>query len=121
MLFSVVRELNIRNMPRSYTFHCSISVASMSTWRNAASSSSSSTVKTAPADDDDWETDADFVNDVTEAESRWGSKTVEGSGRGGVIDVKKLAEDVKRDDVKVKEQFQHSSQKDAAKGFGGWS
>eukprot|EP00800_Vazella_pourtalesii_P021072 TRINITY_DN767_c0_g1_i17.p1 TRINITY_DN767_c0_g1~~TRINITY_DN767_c0_g1_i17.p1 ORF type:complete len:134 (-),score=48.97 TRINITY_DN767_c0_g1_i17:81-482(-) len=91
----------------------------MSTWRNAASSSSSSTVKTAPADDDDWETDADFVNDVTEAESRWGSKTVEGSGRGGVIDVKKLAEDVKRDDVKVKEQFQHSSQKDAAKGFGG--
>lgn len=31
--------------------------------------------------DDDWETDPDFVNDVTEQEQRWGSKTVDGSGR----------------------------------------
>lgn len=31
--------------------------------------------------DDDWETDPDFVNDVTEQEQRWGSKTLEGSGR----------------------------------------
>lgn len=37
----------------------------------------------APQDqeDDDWETDPDFVNDVTEQEQRWGSKTIEGSGR----------------------------------------
>lgn len=33
------------------------------------------------ADDDDWETDPDFVNDVTEEEQRWGSKTIAGSGR----------------------------------------
>lgn len=33
------------------------------------------------AGDDDWETDPDFVNDVTEEEQRWGSKTVDGSGR----------------------------------------
>lgn len=33
--------------------------------------------------DDDWETDPDFVNDVTEEEQRWGSKTVPGSGRIG--------------------------------------
>ena len=32
-------------------------------------------------DDDDWDTDPNFVNDVSEKESRWGSKTVEGSGR----------------------------------------
>jgi cortactin len=31
--------------------------------------------------DDDWETDPDFINDVSEQEQRWGSKTVEGSGR----------------------------------------
>ena len=38
-------------------------------------------------DDDDWETDPDFVNDVTEQEQRWGAKTVEGSGRtGGTIE-----------------------------------
>lgn len=35
----------------------------------------------ADARDDDWETDPDFVNDVTEEEQRWGSKTVDGSGR----------------------------------------
>jgi len=39
-------------------------------------------------DNDDWETDADFVNDVTEEEQRWGSKTVAGSGRtGGAIEL----------------------------------
>lgn len=32
-------------------------------------------------DDDDWETDPDFVNDVTEEEQRWGAKTIAGSGR----------------------------------------
>ena len=31
--------------------------------------------------DDDWETDADFINNVTEEEQRWGSKTITGSGR----------------------------------------
>ena len=29
---------------------------------------------------DDWETDPDFINDITEEEQRWGSKTVKGSG-----------------------------------------
>ena len=39
-------------------------------------------------DDDDWETDPDFVNDVTEEEQRWGSKTVIGSGRtAGAIEL----------------------------------
>ena len=31
-------------------------------------------------DDDDWDTDPDFVNDVSEKEQRWGSKSIEGSG-----------------------------------------
>ena len=91
----------------------------MSTWRNVASSNASTKNGTQTGGDDDWETDPDFVNDVTEEESRWGSKTVEGSGRVGVVNVKDLAENVKKDDLKVKEQFQHSSQKDASKGFGG--
>ena len=33
------------------------------------------------AEDDEWETDPDFVNDVDEQQQRWGSTTVEGSGR----------------------------------------
>ncbi|ORZ34511.1 hypothetical protein BCR44DRAFT_36206, partial [Catenaria anguillulae PL171] len=36
--------------------------------------------KLAPAkkdhEDDDWETDPDFVNDVSEKQSRWGSKSI---------------------------------------------
>lgn len=31
--------------------------------------------------DDEWETDPDFVNDVDEQQQRWGSTTVQGSGR----------------------------------------
>ncbi|KAK6488367.1 hematopoietic lineage cell-specific protein-like, partial [Huso huso] len=32
------------------------------------------------AEGDDWDTDPDFVNDVSEQEQRWGAKTIEGSG-----------------------------------------
>lgn len=32
-------------------------------------------------DDDEWETDPDFVNNVDEQQQRWGSTTVKGSGR----------------------------------------
>ncbi|XP_068163432.1 src substrate protein p85-like [Antennarius striatus] len=42
------------------------------------------------ADGDDWETDPDFENDVSEQEQRWGAKTVEGSGRKEYIDVTEL-------------------------------
>jgi len=31
--------------------------------------------------EEEWETEPDFVNDVSEKEQRWGAKTVEGSGR----------------------------------------
>lgn len=38
-------------------------------------------INTCESDDGDWETDPDFINNVTEQEQRWGSKTIEGSGR----------------------------------------
>lgn len=47
-------------------------------WKAAAATNIS--VETS-SQDDDWETDPDFINDVTEQEQRWGSTTVEGSGR----------------------------------------
>lgn len=40
-------------------------------------------LKISSCPDDDWETDPDFINDVTEEEQRWGSQTVPGSGRIG--------------------------------------
>lgn len=38
-------------------------------------------LKITSSPDDEWETDPDFINDVTEEEQRWGSRTVPGSGR----------------------------------------
>ncbi|CAH8595184.1 unnamed protein product [Schistosoma guineensis] len=48
--------------------------------------------------DDEWETEPDFVNDVTEKEQRWGSKTVIGSGHQASIDMMALKEEVKQAD-----------------------
>ncbi|XP_055850988.1 src substrate cortactin [Episyrphus balteatus] len=49
--------------------------------------------------DDDWETDPDFINDVTEQEQRWGSKTIEGSGRtAGSINMQQLREETEKSD-----------------------
>ncbi|XP_073822542.1 cortactin [Musca autumnalis] len=58
-----------------------------------------------PAEDDDWETDPDFINDVSEQEQRWGSKTVEGSGRtAGAIDMEKLRSETEKADQDKKKK-----------------
>ncbi|KAF2905163.1 hypothetical protein ILUMI_01009 [Ignelater luminosus] len=55
--------------------------------------------------DDDWETDPDFVNDVTEQEQRWGAATVEGSGRtAGAIDMEKLRRETEEADALKKKK-----------------
>lgn len=51
---------------------------------------------------DDWETEPDFVNDVSEKEQRWGSKTIPGSGRQAYIDMNTLREEVKQADQQNK-------------------
>ena len=40
-------------------------------------------LKITDSPDDEWETDPDFENNVSEEEQRWGSKTIPGSGRIG--------------------------------------
>jgi len=57
------------------------------------------TIATKPAkslekDPDDWDTDPDFVNDVTEKEQRWGAKTVANSGHVGSLNISQLREEV---------------------------
>ncbi|VTJ92191.1 Hypothetical predicted protein [Marmota monax] len=47
-------------------------------WKASAGHTVALTQDAAAADD--WETDPDFVNDVSEKEQRWGAKTVQGSG-----------------------------------------
>lgn len=70
--------------------------------------------------DDDWETDPDFINDVSEEEQRWGSRTVDGSGRtAGSIDMQKLREEVTESDAKQKQKLLQESGRSPAFGYGG--
>ncbi|XP_055933404.1 src substrate cortactin-like isoform X2 [Argiope bruennichi] len=69
--------------------------------------------------DDDWETDPDFINDVTEEEQRWGSKTVEGSGRtSAAINIEELRTNVVKDDAEFKKKALDESMKPSY-GYGG--
>uniref|UniRef100_A0A2S2PRQ1 Hematopoietic lineage cell-specific protein n=1 Tax=Schizaphis graminum TaxID=13262 RepID=A0A2S2PRQ1_SCHGA len=69
--------------------------------------------------DDDWETDPDFVNDVSEEEQRWGSRTIPGSGRVlDHVDMSQLREEVtKAHEVQKKKEMEEGPQ--AAFGYGG--
>ena len=44
--------------------------------------------------DDDWDTDPDFVNNMSEKELRWGAKTVEGSGHQESVKLSALRKEV---------------------------
>ncbi|KAK2859071.1 hypothetical protein Q5P01_003691 [Channa striata] len=82
-------------------------------WKSAVGHNVS--VKVA-AGGDDWDTDPDFVNDVSEKEQRWGAKTIEGSGRKEHISVADLRNKVavEHEHVKQKEQTPKASY-----GYGG--
>ncbi|CAL8318820.1 unnamed protein product [Lota lota] len=72
----------------------------------------------AAAEPDDWETDPDFENDVSEQEQRWGAKTVEGSGRKEHISIAGLREAVSQEHQQGKEREQAQAPK-ASYGYGG--
>lgn len=85
-------------------------------WKSAASSGIAPVV---PDQDDDWETDPDFINDVSEQEQRWGSKTIPGSGRtAGSIDMKQLREEVAMSDACYKKKQLNEGPKPSF-GYGG--
>ncbi|XP_061263296.1 src substrate cortactin isoform X4 [Bos javanicus] len=67
---------------------------------------------------DDWETDPDFVNDVSEKEQRWGAKTVQGSGHQEHINIHKLRENVFQEHQTLKEKELETGPK-ASHGYGG--
>ncbi|XP_054999069.1 src substrate cortactin isoform X2 [Sorex araneus] len=74
-----------------------------------------------PQDDgdaDDWETDPDFVNDVSEKEQRWGAKTVQGSGHQEHINIHQLRENVFQEHQSLKEKELEAGPK-ASHGYGG--
>ncbi|KAK1166729.1 hematopoietic lineage cell-specific protein-like [Acipenser oxyrinchus oxyrinchus] len=70
------------------------------------------------ADGDDWDTDPDFVNDVSEQEQRWGAKTIEGSGRSEHFSVHQLREHVSKEHEEKKKKELAEGPK-ASYGYGG--
>ncbi|XP_028999479.1 src substrate cortactin-like isoform X2 [Betta splendens] len=67
---------------------------------------------------DDWETDPDFENDVSEKEQRWGAKTVHGSGHQEHIDIHQLRDTVSSEHSSLKQKELDNMPK-ASLGYGG--
>ncbi|CAL8352520.1 unnamed protein product [Merluccius merluccius] len=67
---------------------------------------------------DDWETDPDFENDVTEKEQRWGAKTVAGSGHQEHINIHQLRANVSTEHTSLKQKELDDMPK-ASHGYGG--
>ncbi|KAM7133475.1 hematopoietic lineage cell-specific protein [Molossus nigricans] len=67
---------------------------------------------------DDWDTDPDFVNDISEKEQRWGAKTIEGSGRTEHINIHQLRNKVSEEHDILKKKELESGPK-ASHGYGG--
>ncbi|XP_077419250.1 src substrate cortactin [Vanacampus margaritifer] len=84
-------------------------------WKAAAGQSIKVTVNDGG---DDWETDPDFENDVSEKEQRWGAKTVAGSGHQGHINIHHLRETVSTEHTSLKQQELDNMPK-ASHGYGG--
>ncbi|KAL4642022.1 hypothetical protein GN956_G10575 [Arapaima gigas] len=92
-----------------------LSVSRGNMWKAAAGQS----VNVATDDGaDDWETDPDFVNDVSEKEQRWGAKTVEGSGHQEHINIHELRENVSTEHSILKQKELENMPK-ASHGYGG--
>lgn len=70
------------------------------------------------AQSDDWDTDPDFVNDISEKEQRWGAKSIAGSGRAEHINIHQLRSKVSEEHEVIKKKELESGPK-ASYGYGG--
>ncbi|NXN45909.1 HCLS1 protein, partial [Rhinoptilus africanus] len=70
------------------------------------------------AQGDDWDTDPDFVNDISEKEQRWGAKSIAGSGRAEHIDIHQLRNKVSEEHEVIKKKELEAGPK-ASYGYGG--
>jgi len=74
---------------------------------NNTDSKMSKNIKKEQQDDDDWETDPDYVNDVSEQEQRWGGRKRD----AGAIDMDQFRKDiVKEDEEQHKKKVADSNQ-----------
>ncbi|KAF2077750.1 hypothetical protein CYY_000937 [Polysphondylium violaceum] len=56
------------------------------------------------AEDDDWETDPDYANDISEKDQRWGSKETQKQELGNMDELRNKV--VAQDDRAVKEEYE---------------
>lgn len=71
-------------------------------------------------EDDEWETDPDFINDVNEQEQRWGATTVQGSGRtAGAINMQQLMKETEEADALKKKKELSEGPSNPSFGYGG--
>ncbi|CAF1065825.1 unnamed protein product [Didymodactylos carnosus] len=66
--------------------------------------------------DDDWETDTSYINNVDEKQQRFGSQTVEGSGHVDHVDFASVQEKMRTADSHIKSGYQ---EKNPNSGYGG--
>ncbi|CAM4487235.1 unnamed protein product [Lepidochelys olivacea] len=67
---------------------------------------------------DDWDTDPDFVNNISERDQRWGAKTIEGSGRAEHINIHQLRSKVSEEHEVIKKKELEAGPK-SSYGYGG--
>ncbi|XP_068169887.1 src substrate cortactin isoform X3 [Antennarius striatus] len=84
-------------------------------WRAGTTQAAKAAVN---VEDDDWETDPDFENDVTEKEQRWGAKSVSGSGHQEHINIHQLRQTVSTEHTNIKQKELDNMPK-ASHGYGG--
>merc|ERR1711892_1505360 len=65
-------------------------------------------------DDDDWETDPDFVNNMSEEQQRWG-----GARDTGTLDMDKFREEIKQEDSQAGVKRQQEDGYKSSTGYGG--
>ncbi|OQV13651.1 Src substrate protein p85 [Hypsibius exemplaris] len=82
-------------------------------WKSQLGTASQLQAKT----DDDWDTDPDYVNNVSEKDQRWGAKHIAGSGHQASVDLKKLREEVRSDDTSIKKKL--ADDQNTGYGYGG--
>ena len=65
-------------------------------------------------DDDDWETDPDYVNNMSEEQQRWG-----GARDTGVLDMNQFREEIKQEDTAARLKRQEEEGYKSSTGYGG--
>uniref|UniRef100_A0A7I4YTG6 Hs1 Cortactin and Src homology-3 domain containing protein n=2 Tax=Haemonchus contortus TaxID=6289 RepID=A0A7I4YTG6_HAECO len=88
----------------------------MSTWRAAVGVKPPIAPK--PVEEDEWETDPDFINDISEKASRWGAKTVEGSGHQEHFNMDKFRKEALEAD-KIQQEKKLEQMPKPSEGYGG--